>query len=285
MIVWTLNSDIYHDNVWCRRPAPATPEEDDHEEEFYYNEVEVPVARAALCKAADKSLVIQPVAKPVLCDHMDMARPPHENPEYGSGAKSPAPATMTTIISTGSQGGQVTQWTADTSRASVVVDKAATLTTAAAAPAPAAAATGLPRAVPIAIPITTFAIASSQHVSAGTGVRGCKYQPQYQFLFCSCPETGGTQWRLQYIVFLIIVIITVTWKIYPAVAQALHQLTQESSKETPRRRQEVPEGVRDGAPRAVVHTMQVEEGLHQVRGGSLELGPREICNLGLQIKT
>ena len=114
--------------MWCRRPAPATPEEDDHEEEFYYNEVEVPVARAALCKAADKSLVIQPVAKPVLCDHMDMARPPHENPEYGSGAKSPAPATMTTIISTGSQGGQVTQW-ADTSRASVVVDKAATLTT------------------------------------------------------------------------------------------------------------------------------------------------------------
>jgi len=151
-----------------RRPAPATPEEDDHEEEFYYNEVEVPVARAALCKAADKSLVIQPVAKPVLCDHMDMARPPHENPEYGSGAKSPAPATMTTIISTGSQGGQVTQW-ADTSRASVVVDKAATLTTAAAAPAPAAA-TGLPRAVPIAIPITTFAIASSQH-SPGKYIR------------------------------------------------------------------------------------------------------------------
>ena len=41
--------------------------------------------------------------------------------------------------------------------------------------------------------------------------------------------------------------------------------------EAARRRQEVPEGVRHGAPGAVVHAVQVEEGLHQIRGGQLKL--------------
>lgn len=117
----------------------------------------------------------------------------------------------------------------------------------------------------------------------GSGVANTNHNINFYFVLAR--RLVAHNGPLQYIVFLIIVIITVTWKIYPAVAQALHQLTQESSEKTPRRRQEVPEGVRDGAPRAVVHTMQVEEGLHQVRGGSIELGPREICNLGLQIKT
>ena len=61
---------------------------------------------------------------PVLADHMDMARPPHENPEYGSDIL-PAPSpTYTTIISPGPMGQSL-------------------------------------HAVPIAIPITTFTIANT----------------------------------------------------------------------------------------------------------------------------
>ena len=68
---------------------------------------------------------------PVLADHMDMARPPHENPEYGGRPLLPAPSpTYATIIGPAPLAGQSLH------------------------------------AVPIAIPITTFTIATSQSVSA-----------------------------------------------------------------------------------------------------------------------
>ena len=41
--------------------------------------------------------------------------------------------------------------------------------------------------------------------------------------------------------------------------------------EAARRCQKVPEGLRHGPPGAVVHAVQVEEGLHQIRGGQLKL--------------
>ena len=122
----------------------------------------------------------------MLSDHMDMARPPHENPEYGGRPILPAtgsPAFATIISSNGTP----IQWatTAGTEGAGQVISlpetggplPAPTLTHAPGAagpapppplstgavsgPAPAAAM----HAVPIAIPITTFTIASSQHVS------------------------------------------------------------------------------------------------------------------------
>jgi len=196
-----------------RRPAPSRPEDDDHEEEFYYNEIDIPLHTSqpqqhkpvSLCKpppahvAADKTLVISPSSKiptggrsqaPIISDHMDMARPPHENPEYGGArailpANSPAYATI--ISSNGtplqwSPEGQVVPLTPETAQA-----QATNLTTTNNPSSAAAAAATLPappcptghgpaappapmHAVPIAIPITTFTIASSQH-SPGKYIR------------------------------------------------------------------------------------------------------------------
>ena len=81
---------------------PLCEEDNEHEEEFYYNEIEIPLnlsappARSPLApsatggaSSAKKKRLTDPAnsalaaaALPVLADHMDMARPPHENPEY-----------------------------------------------------------------------------------------------------------------------------------------------------------------------------------------------------------
>ena len=132
-----------------RRAAPANREEDDHEEEFYYTEIDIPLQiYQPTNKAVCKKLVLSPPeaqdvtsanapAAPLLSDHMDMARPPHENPEYGGRpvvASSPA---FATIISPGT-----IQW-----KAADQVEPQQPV-----------------HAVPIAIPITTFTIATSQQV-------------------------------------------------------------------------------------------------------------------------
>ena len=209
---------------YFRRPAPARPEDDDHEEEFYYNEIDVPLQTivsgsssfhhlnhhqhpqhlqpaqhkqsVSLCKApsvqTDKSLVIRNTTggkAPMLSDHMDMARPPHENPEYGGRPILPAtgsPAYATIISSngtpiqwtTGGEAGQVISVPEPATGGGAVVPAPAHAggasltqhTGAAGAPPPAGTVsvsgpTAAMHAVPIAIPITTFTIASSQHVS------------------------------------------------------------------------------------------------------------------------
>jgi hypothetical protein len=86
---------------------PLSEEDNEHEEEFYYNEIEVPLNLTPAKSVAVKkmrhsgpiatyhapppsttSLLAAAAALPVLADHMDMARPAHENPEYyGSGYK------------------------------------------------------------------------------------------------------------------------------------------------------------------------------------------------------
>ena len=93
---------------------PLCEEDNEHEEEFYYNEIEIPLnlsapparssslassasanggggassakkkrltGESAAAATAAHSLLAA-AALPVLADHMDMARPPHENPEY-----------------------------------------------------------------------------------------------------------------------------------------------------------------------------------------------------------
>lgn len=60
------------------RADPETEEDNDHEEEFYYTEIEVPLRATP----ADLRTAIQFATPPILVDHMDMVRPPHENPEY-----------------------------------------------------------------------------------------------------------------------------------------------------------------------------------------------------------
>jgi len=142
-----------------RRAAPANREEDDHEEEFYYTEIDIPLQIFQPTKAVCKKLVLSPPAEevaeepgapaaPLLSDHMDMARPPHENPEYGGQpvnmtATSP---TFATIISPGT-----IQW-----KPAEQVEQGQ-----GAQPM---------HAVPIAIPITTFTIATSQQ-SPGKYIR------------------------------------------------------------------------------------------------------------------
>ena len=119
-------------HFFCRRDEPMTEEDIDHEEEFYYNEVEVPLSASisemttanpsppkanmitvktyqqqtllkskpvssAIVVKRDGPATIMPLSisapamrppppaqhyVPILSDHMDMARPPHENPEY-----------------------------------------------------------------------------------------------------------------------------------------------------------------------------------------------------------
>jgi hypothetical protein len=126
------------------REEPSGPEEDDREEEFYYTEIDIPMSVAVMEEHMEQEtpgqLVIQdprppsPSATPtpVLADHMDMARPPHENPEYGTGMLSAPSPTYTTIISPGPIGQSL-------------------------------------HAVPIAIPITTFTFTNTNN--AGKYIR------------------------------------------------------------------------------------------------------------------
>ena len=237
-----------------RRPAPQRPEDDDHEEEFYYNEIEVPVRSqvgkqqqagggshtvAKLMGGGDQptNLVVHKTRPttvltacppaPVISDHMDMARPPHENPEYGGRPILPANnSAIATIIS----GGTALQWTSGEPQ-----------TPAPGSSTPVSASTAM-HAMPIAIPITTLNIVStSQQVSTSL----------------SLP------------VFHLKCFISVARQVYPPVSQAVQHQSQVPPQTAPGRRQEVQEGVRDGAPGDVVHSMQMEEGLHQVRRGSL----------------
>merc|ERR1719336_829841 len=163
-----------------RRPAPQRPEDDDHEEEFYYNEIEVPVRSgpkqqqqsgsgvshsvANLVGESDQptNLVVQksgpstvvtacPQA-PIISDHMDMARPPHENPEYGGRPILPATSSaIATIIS----GGTALQWASQE----------------APGPSPPVTANTAMHAMPIAIPITTLNIVSTSQQSPGKYIR------------------------------------------------------------------------------------------------------------------
>jgi len=143
-----------------RRAAPANREEDDHEEEFYYTEIDIPLqiyqpTNKAVCKKlvlsppeAQEASATSPNAPPapLLSDHMDMARPPHENPEYGGRPVVATSPTFATIISPGT-----IQW-----KAADHGDQAAGQQQQQQQPV---------HAVPIAIPITTFTIATSQQVS------------------------------------------------------------------------------------------------------------------------
>lgn len=99
------------------REDPSGPEEDDREEEFYYTEIDIPMSVTVHCEDGGDQMeqdepgqlmmaypqpptpTVTPTPAPF--DHMDMARPPHENPEYGgppllTPATSPCPnyATM-----------------------------------------------------------------------------------------------------------------------------------------------------------------------------------------------
>ena len=160
-----------------RRPAPQRPEDDDHEEEFYYNEIEVPVrsgghqgkqqqqggggshtvaklmgqrdqpTNLVVHKSGPSTVVTACPPAPVISDHMDMARPPHENPEYG-GTRPILPATssaIATIIS----GGPTLQWASQ--EANSPAQGGST---------PVSATTAM-HAMPIAIPITTLNIVST----------------------------------------------------------------------------------------------------------------------------
>ena len=193
--------------VCCRRPAPARPEDDDHEEEFYYNEIEVPLSMTSLrpmghqkpvlvsgktvakLVQADKTLVIQAagqgkvaVKAPMLSDHMDMARPPHENPEYGGQSRPILPATSPAYATIISSNGTPLQWSKEGAMVPVAAAAAAAAGQSSgeqqaqqqqppAQTGPVNLSTqpgsvaGAMHAVPIAIPITTFTIASNQHVS------------------------------------------------------------------------------------------------------------------------
>eukprot|EP00094_Tigriopus_californicus_P000193 TCALIF_00187-PA protein Name:"Similar to ZNF704 Zinc finger protein 704 (Homo sapiens)" AED:0.42 eAED:0.42 QI:0/0.5/0/0.8/0.75/0.8/5/0/238 len=123
-----------------KKPDPKSEEERDHEEDFYYEEIQVPCHSQLISKCGSPSAV-RPSQFPlvhhgttpltshriqgqtssgraitvlskvggrsihVLADHIDMARPPHENPEYNQlrggsplalvskGMVSPSPAT------------------------------------------------------------------------------------------------------------------------------------------------------------------------------------------------
>jgi len=167
-----------------RRPAPERPEDDDHEEEFYYNEIEVPVrsgtgkqqqqqtgggvshtvaklmgerdqpTNLVVHKSGPSTVVTACPQAPIISDHMDMARPPHENPEYG-GTRPILPATssaIATIIS----GGTALQWTSGEAAAGVST--------------PVSANTAM-HAMPIAIPITTLNIVSTSQQSPGKYIR------------------------------------------------------------------------------------------------------------------
>jgi len=171
-----------------RRAAPANHEEDDREEEFYYTEIDIPLQLAPqICnptpasqdtnnisnslqqktqQTTTETLIIHnnpptltATPAPLLSDHMDMARPPHENPEYGGRPILPTSSpTFATIISPGT-----IQWSPEV--APVIPDNT---------PATQQAM----HAVPIAIPITTFTIATSQHVSTPRNATPVPYGPK-----------------------------------------------------------------------------------------------------------
>ena len=75
---------------------PSSDGEDlEGEEEFYYNEIEVPLNGEFAVHVGNGSFSANPslfstsappssamILPSTLADHMDMARPPHENPEY-----------------------------------------------------------------------------------------------------------------------------------------------------------------------------------------------------------
>jgi len=106
---------------YCSRRDPINEDEEDGEEEFYYTEMEIPVdsqeaapvgwdsederdeeeegedekmapvanispailqRRATLGTGLPSAEAMPAPAPPLLADHADMARPPHENPEY-----------------------------------------------------------------------------------------------------------------------------------------------------------------------------------------------------------
>merc|ERR1719370_644631 len=164
-----------------RRAAPASHEEDDREEEFYYTEIDIPLCvygqAPQICNPTPvtqdtdinnlqqktqttETLIIHnpptltATPAPLLSDHMDMARPPHENPEYGGRPILPTSSpTFATIISPGT-----IQWSPEC--APVIPDNTSV------SPANQQAM----HAVPIAIPIPTFTIATSQH-SPGKYIR------------------------------------------------------------------------------------------------------------------
>ena len=136
-----------------RRAAPANREDDDHEEEFYYTEIDIPLQiYQPPNKAVCKKLVLSPPesqdasATNNAPDHGDYARPPHENPEYGGRPVVATSPTFATIISPGT-----IQW-----KAPEQPDQGAGGQKQQQQPV---------HAVPIAIPITTFTIATSQQVT------------------------------------------------------------------------------------------------------------------------
>ena len=59
---------------------PLSEEDNDHEEEFYYTELEIPLFETSTLKRQSNNN--NKGTPTMLSDHMDMARPPHENPEY-----------------------------------------------------------------------------------------------------------------------------------------------------------------------------------------------------------
>ncbi len=87
-------------------PDPVSEEDNEHEEEFYYTEIELPINLATpppsskpnpakkkrhsgpASSAGATTSLLAAAALPILSDHMDMARPPHENPEYYKSASS-----------------------------------------------------------------------------------------------------------------------------------------------------------------------------------------------------
>jgi len=140
------------------KAPPITAEEDDREEEFYYTEIDIPLISQPQCQQpSPDSVISEPVPPttpsstsevptPLLADHMDMARPPHENPEYVCSRQLfPAPSPpFATILQAPPQG---LQWTHGDQEQHQAL-----------------------HAVPIAIPITTFTIATNQH-SPGKYIR------------------------------------------------------------------------------------------------------------------
>ena len=128
----SLYDFLYHNIITFRRREPVTEDDIDHEEEFYYTEVEVPLSaslsdlatppspsspigntnnglRNLNCQVINNSVQVSPLISngtngsnstitlpasiskskstivnglPIISDHMDMARPAHENPEY-----------------------------------------------------------------------------------------------------------------------------------------------------------------------------------------------------------
>ena len=86
----------FSDSILVSYRKPSSDGEDlEGEEEFYYNEIEVPLNGEFAVHVGNGSFSANPslfstsappssavILPSTLADHMDMARPPHENPEY-----------------------------------------------------------------------------------------------------------------------------------------------------------------------------------------------------------